>query len=162
MCGAEFGHSYKRNCDRHGGYPTGSRHRDTTEYNDSVRYLLKNYSSVFATNDTKLESLPGVEHRVEVTDETPIRQRAYKTDVKSQEIIDETVSKLLRDGIIEPSDSEWSSPVILVKKKDQSHRMCVDYRKLNRVLRKEEWPIPRIQDILDSLGGGRSTIRWSI
>ena len=97
--------------------------------------------------------MEGFEHQLELTDYTPIRQRSYKTDFKSQEIIDETVEKLLKSGIIEPSNSEWSSPVILVKKKDGGHRMCVDYRKLNKVLKKDEWPLPRIQDILDTLGG---------
>ena len=125
------------------------------ERSEDIRDMLREYASVFATDNSVHTSIPGFEHTIEVTDETPIRQKAYRADVKSQEIIDETVDKLLSDGIIEPSLSEWSSPVILVKKKGGDFRMCVDYRRLNKVMRKEEWPIPLIQDIFDSFGGAR-------
>ena len=115
-----------------------------------TKSILRDYMDVFATGETKLSSIPGILHKMELTDETPIRQRLYNADVRSQEIIDDTVNTLLEQGIIEVSESEWSSPVVLVKKPDESYRMCVDYRKINRVLRKEEWPIPKIADILDN------------
>ena len=128
---------------------------ETPEQREEVRTILMQFKDVFANDEEDLQHMEGFEHQLELTDYTPIRQRSYKTDAKSQEIIDETVEKLLKSGIIEPSNSEWSSPVILVKKKDGGHRMCVDYRKLNKVLRKDEWPLPRIQDILDTLGGSK-------
>ena len=128
---------------------------DTMEVRERLRAILVSYADVFATDASLHTSLPGVEHVIEVVDETPIRQRAYRANIKHQEIIDNTVEKLLADGIIEPSLSEWSSPVTLVQKKGGDFRMCVDYRKLNKVMKKEEWPLPRIQDILDSLGGAK-------
>ena len=108
-----------------------------------VRDLLTEFTDVFATAEKEWSSLPGTEHKVEVKDDTPIRQRAYNADIKSQETIDKTVEELLAQGIIEVSESEWSSPVILVKKKDGSSRMCVDYRKLNRVLKKGRVATPK-------------------
>ena len=66
-----------------------------------------------------------------------------------------TVNDLVAQGVIELSDSPWSSAVVLVKKKDGTQRFCVDYRALNDVTVKDSYPLPRIDDTLDALVGAR-------
>ncbi|UYV60597.1 hypothetical protein LAZ67_1001626 [Cordylochernes scorpioides] len=63
--------------------------------------------------------------------------------------------QLLKNGIISHSSSPWASPIILVKKKNGTFRFCVDYRNLNSVTVKDQYPLPRIDDCFDSLHGAR-------
>ena len=63
------------------------------------------------------------------------------------------LQELLSKGFIRPSASPWSAPVLFVKKKDGSFRMCIDYRQLNKVTIKNKYPIPRIDDLFDQLQG---------
>ena len=60
-----------------------------------------------------------------------------------------------QSNVIDPSTSPWSSPVVLVKKKYGNTRFCVDYRKLNEVTKKDSYPLPRIDDTLDTLLGAK-------
>lgn len=93
-----------------------------------------------------------VEHVIEVLPETrPIKQRWYPVSPLKQKIIDDHLDQMLKDGVVEPSKSPWSSPVCLVSKKDGSYRFCVDYRQLNAVTKKDAYPIPYISSILDRL-----------
>ena len=72
-----------------------------------------------------------------------------------REEIARQLRNMQRDGVIQPSNSPWSSPVVMVRKKDGSHRFCVDYRELNSVTKADTFPLPRIDDLLDQLGGAR-------
>ena len=67
-------------------------------------------------------------------------------------LVRQEVTSMQATGIIQPSKSPWASPIVLVQKKDGSHRFCVDYRELNSVTKKDTFPLPRIDDLLDQLG----------
>ena len=60
------------------------------------------------------------------------------------------IAEMLDKDVIQPSNSPWASPVVLVRKKDGTSRFCVDYRKVNSVTRKDAYPLPRINDVLDT------------
>jgi hypothetical protein len=120
------------------------------QYND-INALLKSYASVFSRD--KLGRYEGVEHTIDVGSNRPVKQKPYRVSHKERQAIQEQVNKMLKDGMIRPSKSPWSSPIVLVKKKDGSLRFCVDYRKLNSATVKDSYPLPRIDSSLDSLGG---------
>lgn len=104
-----------------------------------------------SVNDLDVCSVGKMKIRVENV--APIYVPPYRKSLREQELINAEVQSMLDNGIIEKSRSPWSSPVVLVTKKDGSVRFCVDYRRVNRVTKTEQWPIPRIQDILDKLSG---------
>lgn len=95
-----------------------------------------------------------VEHTIETTS-APIKQRYYPVSPVVQKHIDEELDKMLALGVVEPSNSGWSSPILLVPKKDGTYRFCVDFRKLNGVTKKDAYPLPYISSILDRLRNAR-------
>eukprot|EP00644_Phytophthora_capsici_P019121 jgi/Phyca11/132843/e_gw1.239.4.1 len=68
-------------------------------------------------------------------------------------VINENVDKMLKAGVIEEGNGAWGFPVVLVRKKDGEVRFCVDYRALNKVTHKDVYPLPRIDETLEALGG---------
>jgi len=115
------------------------------------QFLLKNFD-IFAGNTKNPGTNIKVKHHIDVNRNLPIKQRPYRVSQKEEEVIRSEVKQMLENQIIRPSNSPWASPVVLVKKKDGTIRFCVDYRKLNSVTKKDVYPLPRIDDILDKLG----------
>ena len=95
------------------------------------------------------------EHIIDTGDSKPINQGPRRVSPDQRRIIKEQIDKLLKAGIIAPSRSPWASPVLLVPKGQNDWRMCIDYRKLNEVTKKEIYAIPRIDDVLDSMSGAQ-------
>lgn len=85
----------------------------------------------------------------------PIKQRYYPVSPAKQKILDHELQQMLKLGVIEPSKSAWSSPVLLVPKSNGEYRFCVDYRALNKVTVKDAYPLPYVNAILDRLKEAR-------
>jgi len=83
----------------------------------------------------------------------PVKQRAYRTSKMKADIIKEELTKLLNKGLIAPSQSPWSYPVVLMPKKNGKWSLCIDYRRLNELTIKDAYSIPFIEEILFSIGG---------
>lgn len=96
-----------------------------------------------------------IQHHIETTDTQPIRQRYYRMSPEKQRIITEQVDEMLDLDVIEPCESPWSSPVLVVGKKDGKPRVCLDSRKLNSVTKKDAYSLPYVSEILDNLGDAR-------
>ena len=94
-----------------------------------------------------------VVHEIDTGSTRPIQYNPRKLSPKKIKIQQELVDKMLEDGQIEPSVSAWSAPTVLVTKKDGSTRFCMDYRHLNGRTKKDAFPLPRIDDSLNSLSG---------
>ena len=94
-----------------------------------------------------------VEHEIDTGDGSPIRCAPHRMSPQKMNKEEECVAEMLTSGQIEPSDSPWSSPVMLVTKKDGGTRFCVDYRRLNDATVTDAYTLPRIDDTLDMLAG---------
>ncbi|KAG5879135.1 hypothetical protein JTB14_004111 [Gonioctena quinquepunctata] len=91
-----------------------------------------------------------VEHEIRTTS-APMKQRYYPISPVPQKIVDHEFDEMLEKGIIEPSSSPWSSPIVMVRKSDNGWRFCVNYKKLNAVSVPDAYPIPYVSSILDRL-----------
>jgi hypothetical protein len=129
--------------------------RLTDDQRKRLKDLLYEFRAVFSDNPKGPGMVTHVEHSIDTGDAVPIKQRSYRTSQKEEEHIEREVEEMKQNGIIRPSSSPWSSPVVLVAKKDNSLRFCIDYRKLNSVTKKDSYPLPRIQDTLDVLNGSK-------
>ena len=106
--------------------------------------LIKNY------NPMKVSQSP-VTMKIILKDEIPIYHRPRRISYADQSIVEDQVSEWLRDGIIQQSLSEYSSPVVLVPKKDGSKRLCCDFRKLNEKIMRDNFPMVLVDDVLHKL-----------
>lgn len=118
---------------------------------DSAELLLRRFQEVFANGETDLGRTNLVQHRINTGDHQPIKQAPRRVPLAKQGEVDRMLEDMKNQGVIQCSESPWASPIVLVKKKDGSTRFCVDYRKLNEVTRKDSYPLPRIDDTLDTL-----------
>ena len=96
-----------------------------------LRELVEEYSDIFALDSMELGTTELVTHSIDTGDSHPIRQPLRMIPFALQRTMEEMVQKMLAQGVIQNSSSPWASPVVLIKKKDGSHRFCVDYRRLN-------------------------------
>ena len=122
-----------------------------SEGNAQMCALLSDHYDVFALEDTERGEMDLVQLEIETGSSLPARQPRRMLFAAREELARQ-LKKMHEMAVIQPSKSPWSSPVILVQKKDSSHRFCVDYRKLNSVTKVDTYPLPRIDDLLDQLG----------
>ena len=116
-----------------------------------LRELVEEYSDIFALDSTELGTTELVTHSIDTGDSHPIRQPLRRISFALQRTMEEMVQNMLAQGVIQNSNSPWASPVVLIKKKDGSHRFCVDYRRLNGLTKINVFPLPRVDDTLDTL-----------
>jgi len=118
--------------------------------------LLCEYKDVFSSGDHDVGLTSAVRHEIPLAAETtPIRQPTRRLGLEKEKEVSRQVQDLLDRDLIEPAHSAWSSPVVLIRKKDGSWRFCVDYRKLNSVTIQDAYPLPRIDESLDALAGSK-------
>ena len=127
----------------------------SAEQRQKLLSLLNKYADVISKNSQDLGRTNVIEHRIDTGDHSPIKSAPYHAPQTTKDKIDEMVQEMMDNDVIEESFSPWSSPIILVKKKDGSFRFCVDFRKLNSITRKDAYPLPRVDDVIDVLVGSK-------
>ena len=123
------------------------------EQHQQVVDMLDRFGDVFSENKFDMGRTHLVEHTIDTGEHRPIRQGLRRHPRAHLDVIDHQVSDLLKNDFIEPAASPWASNVVLVRKKDGSHRLCVDYRAVNSVTYKDTYPLPHIDTCLESMDG---------
>ncbi|KAL9986207.1 hypothetical protein ACROYT_G000314 [Oculina patagonica] len=117
--------------------------------------LVTEYEDIFAKDSSDLGKSGLLEHSIDTGDCKPVKQPPRRVPPYQREVIDQQIDELLATGRVEPSQSPWSSPVVLARKHDGTYRMCIDFRKLNQSTKKDAIPLPRTDDLLEALGGAQ-------
>nr|GFD24397.1 putative reverse transcriptase domain-containing protein [Tanacetum cinerariifolium]GFD24437.1 putative reverse transcriptase domain-containing protein [Tanacetum cinerariifolium] len=116
--------------------------------------IVQNFLEVFPEDLPDLPLTRLVEYQIDlVPGAVPVARAHYRLAPSEMKELAEQLKELSEKGFIRPSSSPWGAPVLFVKKKDGSFRMCIDYRELNKLTVKNRYPLPRIDDLLNQLQG---------
>ena len=130
------------------GQPTIGKQLSVSQRNE-LQQTLDEFTDV-------LQDKPGrttiVEHTINTGTANPVCLPPYRVPHAYRDNVESELKEMLDSGIIKPSTSQWSASMVLVKKKDKSLRICVDYRRLNSVSQIDAYPMPRVDELLDRLG----------
>ncbi|XP_053968978.1 uncharacterized protein LOC128870388 [Anastrepha ludens] len=119
----------------------------------SLQQLLTQHADVFARNLSEIGKCDVAKMSIELNINIPICLKPYRIPFAKRAIVSEIVSELLSNNIIRPSESSYAAPVVLVEKKNGEHRLCVDYRSLNKVTIKRPYPMPIMEEQFAQLAG---------
>ena len=115
--------------------------------------MLLSYKEIFR-EPTSLPPVRAHDHKIPFKDRvSTINVRPYRHSTVQKDVIELMTKELLDVGLVQPSNNPYSSPIVLVKKKDGSWRMCINYRELNKSTIKDKYPIPIIEELVDELHG---------
>ena len=122
------------------------------EYVQKIKTILTKYANVFSGSigRTKL-----IEHDIQQNNPSPVALRPYPYPPDKQHYINDMVREMEEQGLVEPSISPWSAPVVLAKKKDGSFRLCVDYRRLNDATISDAQPMGNLHEMVRGMKGAR-------
>jgi len=127
-------------------------HLDSVQQEELGKVLNK-FPRLFSGDKATIGKVPGIQHHIVTKTDQPVCVRQWRLPQATKELIRSECDTMLKQGVIEPSTSPWLSPVVLVRKKDGTVRFCVDYRGLNHVTAADSYPLPRIDEVIDSLTG---------
>ena len=134
---------------------------DTSDYNlnKELKSLLTEFEVIIAISTDDLKRSKLLPHSIQLKKGyIPIKQRTYRISKVKADILKKELTKLINKRLIVPSHSPWSSPIVIIPKKNGKWRLCIDYRKLNEMTVKDSYSIPFIEEILYSVGGNVKVI----
>ena len=125
----------------------------TTEQRQQVINFLQEFDDMFLRGIFNMGRTTLVKHSIDTGDHRPVRQPLRRHPLALLDEIDHQIDELIDNDFIESAASPWASNVVMVKKKDGSFRLCVDYKRLNSVTYKDSYPLPHINTCLESMSG---------
>ena len=125
----------------------------------NITRLVKKNNDLFAKKDKYLGHTSTVKMRIDYQGHRPLKNIPYRTLLNKRNIVDKAIDEMLEAKVIEISQSPWSFPLVVVKKKDGSDKMCVDFRTLNKIVSPVSFPLPLIVDILSLRPWRRQILR---
>lgn len=134
-----------------------------TQRDKLIQLLIRN-RNVFAKDLSELGKTNLHYHRIDTGDAAPVRSAPYRQTPELRKETEKQIQQMIDSNIIEPSTSQWSSPIVLVAKKtkdrdgNKQYRFAIDYRKLNKVTVPTSFPIPRIDDVFDTVADSKASI----
>lgn len=117
--------------------------------------LIGKYKNIFAKSVRELEGCSTLYHRIHLSDDVPVRQKAYRTPHHLKNELQTQIYELLDAGIIRESTSPYAAPILLVKKQDGTYRLVTDFRKLNSKTQHDPYPIPNINEMIEDLNNAQ-------
>lgn len=120
--------------------------RCTETQRKKIEYLFKKYSDIFIQHDLDMVYTSTVTHKIDTVDDKPVCQPYRGIPPSQYQEMKEHIQSLLDKNIITMSTTPYASPIVVVRKKDGSIRLCVDYRKLNQKTIRDAFPLPRIEE----------------
>ena len=126
-----------------------------TEQKETIFNLLQKWTSIFSEGPTDLGKTDLIKHEIYLKDDTPFKDPYRRIPPALFEEVREHLKEMLDAGAIRESQSPFSSNVVLVRKKDNSLRFCIDFRKLNSRTVKDAYSLPQIEETIDSLAGSK-------
>ena len=125
----------------------------TADQQGALFQLVNMHRDAFALVKTEMGRCDFVRHHIDVQGHAPIHKRPFRYSANEREVLQKEMTDMLNLGVIEPSQSPWGFPAILLPKKDGGIRVCIDFRDLNTVTKTDAYPLPRIDEMLDRLHG---------
>lgn len=127
----------------------------TSEWRERITQQLNNMPDVFAQHDLDFDRTDKVAHNIKLSDETPFKQRARPIHPQDIEAVRKHIQELFNAGVIRESESPFSSPIVVVRKKNGQVRLCIDYRRLNLQTIKDAYSLPKLEDTFSALSGSQ-------
>ena len=125
----------------------------TEDEKSKLLEFLSEWKDVFAIGDLDVGLTSAVKHQIILNNTTPFKQRHRRIPPGVYTEVKQHLKQLLDSNIIRKSKSPWTSNIVLVRKKDKSLRLCVDFRQLSKRTINDAYALPRIEEILEGLGG---------
>jgi hypothetical protein len=125
----------------------------TPDEHKRVLDLLIQNKDVFSQSRYDIGLTHVIQHKINTGNAAAIKQEPRRIPIAQRKEVEDEIDKMLDNNVIVPSHSPWANPIVVVRKKDNSIRLCIDYRKLNQVTVKDSYPLPRIDYSLDALRG---------